>query len=251
MTAHAIKAVTKHASPDGWPRSRMLCISVVAVTLLVGALAGPALALSLADIPTDQLPDWYFDANPDDVAFAYYDLRLTPGLEGQYTDLEKGSNSLFRESVSGISELDPNDEWSWVEGTGWTINIDGDPSVTFHWGNARQDRWIKRFRQSFIFRGGIPDTDNITIRTDSDNDHIKKVNVGWSPTTGNLILDYDIWPQPNDVWVTVPFRTLSPAVVEQGWVLDQCTPIPEPLTAIGVLLASMGGAAALRSRRTS
>jgi len=180
-----------------------------------------ASALTMSEIPIEDRPDWYDTADPDVLAFAYYDYTAIEGREGAYTHFEEGVASLFDETQSGISEM--AGDWSWIYGQGWTTY---GSSITFHWKNIRVPTNNKFFAQSVKFGGGT--VTGIEVTTDDNNDAI--TFPGWVIHDNRLIINAKITPQPNDVWVKINFAVDSPLVIEEGWVLDQCTPIPEPCT---------------------
>lgn len=202
------------------------------------AATNPVLAMTISDIPVEDRPYWYDDIDPDLIAFAFYDYTSIEGLEGEYTNLEKGPQSLFDETASGISEL--TGDWAWVDGQGWTTN---GSSITFHWKNVRVPTNRKFFAQSVTFGGGT--VTGIEVTTDAITDVITRP--GFVINGDRLIINATITPQPDDVWVKVNFAVQSPLIVEKGWVLDQCCAIPEP----PMLLLLTAGAVGFLSLRVA
>ncbi|TRU80252.1 MAG: PEP-CTERM sorting domain-containing protein [Microcystis novacekii Mn_MB_F_20050700_S1] len=77
-----------------------------------------------------------------------------------------------------------------------------------------------------------------------------------------LVINATIKPQPNTVTVKVSFTdklppnnllfASTPIVIEQGYILDQCTPIPEPSSTLGFLaLGTLGAASTLKRKLKS
>ncbi len=60
-------------------------------------------------VPAEDIPSW---VDPELIAFAGYDYAVTEGGLGQYTTLIKGSESLFDETLSGLSSL--VGDWSYI-----------------------------------------------------------------------------------------------------------------------------------------
>lgn len=200
-----------------------------------------ALAMTMSEIPIEDRPDWYNTADPDELAFAYYDYRTIEGREGEYTYFEEGIASLFDEIQSGISAM--TGVWSWIEGQGWTT-VELSPSITFHWDNVRVSTNKKHFSQSVRFFGGT--ITGIEVTTDDGNDYIPYS--GYVIHDDRIIINSTIIPQPDDVWVKVNFAVNSPLVIEEGWVLDQCTPIPEPCT-LSLMSLGLAGVIGIGFRR--
>ena len=211
--------------------SRLLFSIILGVSLFSPI---PVFSITMDQIPDIDKPDWLINANSENLAFAYFDYTTTTGYEGEYTTLEKGALSLFDESQSGISEFEG--DWTYEDGVGWKTN---GSSITFHWKNVRVPENRKFFAQSVTFGGGT--ITGINVTTDNGNDNI--AFPGWVIHDNRLIINATITPQPNDVWVEVIFAVNSPLIINEGWVLDQCTPIPEPSTNIllGFTLLSLAG----------
>ena len=186
-----------------------------------------------AQVELDDIPAIFREGfDPNRLAFAYYDYRLTTGFEGQFTSFTEGPLSLFDETQSGISLVN---DFSWVPGTGW---VSTGSDKTYHWKNIRVEENFKRFFQVITLDPGANVTD-VTITTDNPQDQItgrmnavtneSEVDINGDGDTNDrvLVIGARISPQPNDVFVKVTFNG---TIVEQGWVLDQCEPIPEPST---------------------
>lgn len=221
-------------------------LSVMCIwAILALAVSGGAFAMTMADIPPELLPDWFASADPDSVAFEYTDYTAINGLVGEYTNLEKGPTSLFNDADSGITGLPAGAQW--VSGEGIKLYNDGD-QVIYRWKNIRVNTNVKHFSQRVRVTGGMPDLDHIVAWTDSGDDQLTITDKQYSAVTGMLRIDVLVKPQPNEVNIRIPFLVNSPAVIDMGWVLDQCRPIPEP-SAVTVLAGGLISLIAVRRRR--
>lgn len=208
--------------------------NIAALSLALTAIsATPARAVTVDDIPAEFLEGF----DPTRLAFAYYDYRLTPGMEGQFTSFSEGTLSLFDEAQSGLVSLSP--EFSWVAGQGWVAT---GSEATFHWKNVRVPTNDKSFAQTLTL-GIDTAVTGVEVTTDNAGDTVsnlrwnvlletqpgaeRKIDINGDKDFDDrvLIVSAKIHPQPNDVFVKVTFKGTE---FEQGWVLDQCAPVPEP-----------------------
>ena len=249
---------------------KLLSNVVISTTLTLAAFSinkNHTIAASLEDIPLppEDIPSW---VKPDLIAFAGYDYRLTEGREGEYTTLVKGSESLFDETQSGISEL--IGDWSWISGVGWstTANSTETQSITHHWKNVRVPTNQKTFDQRIELMGGQTAI-NVGVTTDNEDEYLDfDWHVETDEDTGKdiIVIKSIINPQPNDVFVKIFFKEqnvnpdnllnsldLSPSqtsiIIEQGWILDQCEPVPEPTSTLSLLSLGILGAGATLKRK--
>lgn len=225
-------------------RSYKLPILTTATALLLGMSPIISHSLSLNDLRPEELPSWRNSARIEDLAFAYYDYRQSPGTIGLYSNLEVGAASLFDAKNSGIEGL--TGDWSWVSGKGWLLN--GVGSITYHWWNSFVETNKKNFHQVIVFKEGTP-----IMLHDFGTEPVASIEykfptTDWNPKTNTLTLDVTITPQPDEFFFTATFESHSPAILEQGWVLDQCTPIPEP-SMLNLVLAGFAIVFAIRSSR--
>ncbi len=223
-----------NSSPLRYPRFRCVrnrSLAVICVTFATVTMSPDSNAQTLQwnQVPTADWPANFAPLDSATAAYAYYDYTTTQGQEGQYTDLYEGASSLFQEDESGISGL--TGDWTWVAGEGWTAT---DAAITFHWGNVYDSANIKQFFQSMQIPGGIPDLSKIVVTTTPGCSAVV-THEGYSSVTGTLVLGVTVTPQPGDVWVTVPLTADAPIIVESGWVLDQCSPIPETSSTLALL----------------
>jgi hypothetical protein len=236
---------------------KSLTLSLALGTAVVATFAfnkdAPARALSIGDIPNEEIPSWL---DLDRYALAYYDYRLTPGLIGQYTTFEAGSQSLFDETQSGIESVSG---LTWIAGQGYVSNEVGSvPTATYTWKNVRVPTNQKNFKQAIDFIGGVKIL-GITVTTDDPKDVIEFPTFVFLEPQNILVINATIKPQPNTVTVKVSFTdklppnnllfASTPIVIEQGYILDQCTPIPEPSSTLGFLALGTLGAASILKRK--
>lgn len=235
---------------------KSLTLSLALGTAVVATFAfnkdAPARALSIGDIPNEEIPSWL---DLDRYALAYYDYRLTPGLIGQYTTFEAGSQSLFDETQSGIESVSG---LTWIAGQGYVSNEVGSvPTVTYTWHNVRVPTNQKNFKQAVDFIGGVKIL-GITVTTDDPKDVIEFPTFLLLPNN-TLVINATIKPQPKIVRVEVRFTdklppnnllfASTPIVIEKGYILDQCTPIPEPASTLSLLALGTLGAASTLNRK--
>jgi hypothetical protein len=229
--------------------------AVLGVMLLpASALAGPC------DPPGMSLEDLVsFRIDPTSCAFAYYDYRVTPGLLGQHTLLIEAPGSLFREQDSGLASLS---DFTWVPGRGW---VAPGSSTEHQWGNVRVEANVKKFYQTITLeRDPLRSVREYVRDVDFSSDANSSVSgTNWDvfdergsgDKNGDgdaldivLALSATVRPQPNAVSVSVQYLG---TVIQESWVLDQCTRVPEPGTAtlFGLGLVTLTGVGIRRRNR--
>jgi hypothetical protein len=230
-------------------------------TAALGALLLPAPALAgPCDPPGMSLETLVsFRIDPATCAFAYYDYRVTPGFLGQHTLLIEAPGSLFREQDSGLASLT---DFAWVPGRGW---VAPGSSTEHQWGNVRVETNVKRFYQTITLeRDPLRSVREYVRDVDFSSDANSSVaGTNWDvfdergsgDKNGDgdaldivLALSARITPQPNAVSVSVQYLG---TVVQESWVLDQCTLVPEPatVTLVGLGLVTLTGVGIRRRDR--
>lgn len=250
---------------------RTLAISGVSFSLFTVLNLGSTrtIAASLQDfpVPPEDIPSW---VNPKLIAFAEYDYTLTQGGLGQYTNLIKGPESLFNETQSGLDISGLVGDWRWVAGVGWEASVSTEFTnstappivIPFIIENARVPTKVKRIKRLLDIE--IPDSYSLVgcdVSTEVPTDIVKPLMCSQFGNKNQIEFTATITPQPKEVRINLFFQKKGPLEnfintsqtdvirLKYDRLFDQCEPIPEPTSTLGLLaLGTLGAASTLKRK---